>query len=224
MASWSDPVDIYCERTDPSFWSEPVNAVSNAAFLVAAVLAFVRWQRHQSHDFPILALIVLTGVIGVGSFIFHTVATRGAELLDVIPIAVFVYAYLFLAMRRLLAVSWEIALAIVVVFVVVSRGVTWAAPEDFLNGSTEYLFPLAALIAVGWLGRAPGRPILLAAGVFTVSLIFRSIDQMVCPAFPLGTHFIWHMLNATVLYILLWAALPGPADAVNPNADGRIAA
>ena len=28
-------IDAYCERTDPSYWSEPVNAVTNAAFLIA---------------------------------------------------------------------------------------------------------------------------------------------------------------------------------------------
>src|SRR3974390_3075963 len=167
--AWSDPVRIYCERTDASFWAEPLNAITNAAFLVAAVLAFMRWQRHRSQDLPILALIILTVVIGVGSFIFHTVATQGAELFDVIPIAVFVYAYLYLALQRLLGFSWAIALAVVVVFIAVSRGITGAVPENFLNGSTEYLFPLAALIAVGWFSGERGRPILLAAAVFTLS-------------------------------------------------------
>ncbi len=33
---WSRAVNSYCERTDPGFWSEPVNALTNAAFLVAA--------------------------------------------------------------------------------------------------------------------------------------------------------------------------------------------
>lgn len=31
-----DPVDLHCGRTDPSLRSEPVNALSNAAFFVAA--------------------------------------------------------------------------------------------------------------------------------------------------------------------------------------------
>jgi hypothetical protein len=40
-----------------------------------------------------------------------------------------------------------------------------------------------------------------------MSLIFRSIDMAVCPELPLGTHFLWHLLNAVVLYLLLRAAL-----------------
>ena len=30
---WFRAVNGYCERTDASYWSEPVNALSNAAFL-----------------------------------------------------------------------------------------------------------------------------------------------------------------------------------------------
>jgi hypothetical protein len=33
------------------------------------------------------------------------------------------------------------------------------------------------------------------------------MDQAVCAAFPLGTHFIWHLLNAAVLLVLLDAAI-----------------
>jgi hypothetical protein len=36
-------------------------------------------------------------------------------------------------------------------------------------------------------------------GILAVSLVFRSIDQAVCPGFPLGTHFLWHVLNAVML-------------------------
>jgi hypothetical protein len=40
-----------------------------------------------------------------------------------------------------------------------------------------------------------------------VSLTFRTIDIAVCDAFTLGTHFVWHMLNAVVIYILLREAV-----------------
>ena len=30
---WSGAVNSYCERTGPGYWSEPVNAFSNAAGL-----------------------------------------------------------------------------------------------------------------------------------------------------------------------------------------------
>ena len=36
--SLNHQVDVYCERTDFSFWSEPINALTNIAFLIAAAL------------------------------------------------------------------------------------------------------------------------------------------------------------------------------------------
>ena len=40
-SSWFEPVDLYCERTDPGYWSEPLNALSNASFILAAGAAFL---------------------------------------------------------------------------------------------------------------------------------------------------------------------------------------
>ena len=38
---WTASIDGYCERLDPSFWAEPLNAWTNLAFLLAAaVMAF----------------------------------------------------------------------------------------------------------------------------------------------------------------------------------------
>ena len=97
---WTAPIDAYCERIDASFWSEPVNALSNAAFLVAAAIAFARWRRAGASDLPALFLIAAVAVVGIGSFLFHTFANRWSRLADVIPIAVFIYGYFALAMRR----------------------------------------------------------------------------------------------------------------------------
>jgi hypothetical protein len=33
-----DPIDAYCERLGPGLWAEPLNAVTNLAFIVAAVI------------------------------------------------------------------------------------------------------------------------------------------------------------------------------------------
>jgi hypothetical protein len=55
---WSEPVDLYCERTDASFWSGPVNALTNAAFLITAVLALRLWRRGDRQDWPALALLI----------------------------------------------------------------------------------------------------------------------------------------------------------------------
>ena len=203
--SWFEPINLHCERTGSSFWGEPVNALTNIAFLIAAAAAFVLWRRSGGRDPLTAGLIAVTALIGVGSFAFHTLATRGAVLLDVIPIALFVYLYLYLALRRFLNVRLGVAISILATFVIASRALSWAVPPNFLNGSHEYLPPLAALIIVGLLVKTDHirRSILLAAAVFLISLALRTIDKTVCGSIPIGTHFIWHVLNAVVLYMLL---------------------
>ena len=206
---WSEPVDLYCERTDASFWSEPVNSVSNAAFLIAAALALDLWRRGDRKDWPALALIIVVAAVSVGSFVFHTVATRAAILADVIPIAVFIYGYLLLALRRFLHLRVIVAVAIVAAYAAGAQALSGLAPTRLLNGSIGYLPALAALIGVALSAREQStrRSLGLAAAVFAISLAFRTVDIAACAEFPLGTHFVWHMLNAMVLYLLLRTAI-----------------
>jgi hypothetical protein len=205
---WLKPINLYCERTDASFWAEPVNALTNAAFLIAAAAAFATWRRNGGRDRPVLALIIVVVAVGLGSFTFHTVATRGAILADVIPIAIFIYGYLLLALRRLLRVPVGTAIAIVAAYAVGTQALGRLVPPDALNGSVGYLPALVALIVVARTATGRARRSLdMAVMVFTVSLALRTIDREACEVFRLGTHFLWHMLNAVVLYVLLRTAL-----------------
>jgi len=218
--NWSQPVDIYCERTDPSFRAEPVNALTNAAFLIAALVAFLHWRKAGSQDWPAAALIALAAVIGVGSFLFHTMATRGAVLLDTVPIALFIYGYLYLSLRRYLGLSLSLALLLLAAFAALYYVVALTVPRGALNGSHTYLPALGATLLVGWLARrqTAGRWMMAAAATLAVSLVFRSVDLAFCGAFPLGTHFIWHVLNGVVLYLLLRAAIDaGATRTVTPS-------
>jgi len=216
---WSAPIDLYCERTDASFWAEPANALTNAAFPVAAAAAFWLWRRAGGRDWPALALIIVVVAVGVGSFAFHTLATRSAMLADVIPIAIFIYGYLLLVLRRLLRLSLGVSAAIVVVYAIGAQAQSWLAPLGVLNGSVGYLPALVALIVVARATRGQARRGLeWAVMIFTVSLASLTVDLAVCDAFPLGTHFAWHLLNAVVLYVLLRTAIKA-AGSENARSD-----
>ncbi|MEJ8573337.1 ceramidase domain-containing protein [Microbaculum marinum] len=209
--SWTSAIDIYCERLGPGFWAEPVNAISNLAFLLAAAAAFVRWRRRAHADWPALVLIGVLTAIGIGSFLFHTYANRWSVLADVIPISIFIYVYFFFAMRRFFGLSVWAALAVTVAFLVASFAIDAVLPRGFLNGSGSYLPAVAAILVVGvlLLGRWPSlaRTVLLGGGILVVSITARSIDMAVCASFPLGTHFVWHVLNGVTLYVLLVALM-----------------
>lgn len=230
--AWSEQVFRYCERAqDPSFWAEPLNAVSNVAFLAAAGVVLWRLVRPSErggaeHRALVAVLAVLVAAIGVGSFLFHTFATRWARTADVAPIGLFMVAYLVLALRAWLGWSWTAVAAALLAFLV-ANGVTavLACPrrlvgivayvrEPCLNETASYLPALATLALVATLvaRRHPaGGYMLAAAGIFVGSLLLRWIDLRVCPwtallGRPRGTHALWHILNAATLYVLLAAA------------------
>jgi hypothetical protein len=214
--SWLTPVDSYCERLGPGFWAEPLNAVTNATFIAAALYALVLWRRAGARDWPALWLIAVTFIVGTGSFLFHTFANRWSLLTDVLPIAVFIYSYFLLAMRRYLGLGLVAAIAVTVLFAAfnMSFGRLWFGilPGVTLNGSVGYIPAALALFVVGsvcWVSgvREAGRALSTAACVFALSLLFRSIDDTVCARMPAGTHFLWHVLNALVLGLLMKAAI-----------------
>lgn len=207
--NWQESVIDYCERLDGRFWAEPLNAVSNAAFLVAAAAACALLRRQGRSDAPAAALVAVTATVGAGSFVFHTVATRGAMLLDVIPIAVFIYGYFLLALRRFFGLAFLPAIGVTLAFAAVSFLVDGHVKG--LNGSVAYLPALAALLSFAALlwGRQPqaAKGLAAAGGIFLVSLTFRTIDRDICGSLQSGTHFLWHLLNACVLWLLLRTAI-----------------
>lgn len=193
-------IDGYCERTDFTFWSEPVNAVTNLAFIVAAV---VMWRRTSGMALP-RALVVVLFAIGVGSFAFHTTATRLGALADTLPILIYILLYIYAANHVYWGLSRGWALlgtAAFFPFAAVLVPVLMRLP--FIQISAPY-WPVAILIAgygVALRQRAPAtaRGLLIGAGLLTLSLIARSADELLCAQFSLGTHFLWHILNGIML-------------------------
>jgi hypothetical protein len=239
MLSWSTPVRDYCERTGPGFWAEPANVLSSVAFLLAALMAFRRWRHAGGDDIASLGLIIVVAAVGLGSIAFHALATVGAAVLDVAPIAVFICSYLFVALHRFLRLSSSIAVSFVLAFVMLSTFAQRLVPADMLNGSIGYVPALGVMCLVAALallrartaltadvavpiGSAPpgegerarkiGWWLLTTSAVFATSLVLRSIDFAVCRRIPIGTHFLWHLLNAWVLYRLVCGAIDWRCD------------
>ncbi|HVK22682.1 MAG TPA: ceramidase domain-containing protein [Actinokineospora sp.] len=197
------PVDAYCERTDPSFWSEPANAVTNLAFLIAAFFAY----RHISRDrapASLVTLVLLLVAIGLGSFTFHTVATRWAAVLDTTPILLFMLTYVAVFPRWFLGLPWRRAWLGIPLFI------AFAALVNLLVRGTYVPALLGMFVFAGWLAaRGERRYAAWFAGIgllFGVSLTLRTVDGPLCGDFPLGTHFAWHVCNAAVLYLLVRVA------------------
>ncbi len=197
-------VDLYCERLDAALWAEPVNALSNLAFVLGAL---VLW-RVPAARVP----AALLALVGVGSFVFHTWATQLAMALDVLPILVLIaWAGREALIRKL---QWPLS-RIVTVAVVLFLGVLplWFWVEDPAAAGIAYV-PAGVLLWAVWSrfhtqGHAGASALLLASFSFTGAYTARALDGVLCPWIPLGTHWIWHLLNALAMSALIAGLTPG---------------
>ncbi len=204
MPSLLTPYDLYCERLDASFWAEPVNALSNAGFLVAAWLCW-RLARRQAGGVTLQAatLITLMAMIGIGSFLFHTLAVFWAMLTDVIPIGL--YQVMCVAFYGLHVARWpRRTVALIVAGFIAASATLAATPDRWLNGSLAYGAAFFMVLALGlyhWLARKREPYLLLWATLAAIgSLTCRVLDMKACAFTSLGTHAGWHLLNALALY------------------------
>ncbi len=202
-------LDSYCERAgDAALWAEPLNAFTNIFFIVAALFAAASLVRHRPVG-PVLdlwALVLAMFAIGLGSGAWHLHPNGMTVLMDVIPITLFMNIYLISALRRLLALSWlKVALWWGLYLAATVAGQKFL-PADTLHGTVMYLPTYAALLllceAIFRRDRALGKGFVRVSGIWTLSLVARTVDLELCSLLPIGTHFLWHTLNAIVLWRL----------------------
>ncbi|WP_432472830.1 ceramidase domain-containing protein [Amphritea sp. HPY] len=219
-------IDLYCERVDASFWAEPINALTNIGFLLSGYLMLVTLRRNKHASDTHLLLPLLCIVIGLGSFLFHTFATNWARWLDIIPILLFQLAFLWLYARNIIHLPVVVSLMSLLIYLGVAlycRGF-----PDILNGSLIYAPALLVLFSLGmWhYSHQLSRPtILLSASlIFLLSVSFRAMDNLICDVFPIGSHFLWHLLNALVLYLCSLSLLPAGINRspAAENSSGRV--
>lgn len=205
-----DHIDIYCERSAPGLLDEPLNLVSNAAFLVASVMAFMLARREKATSPGIVFLIVMIALIGIGSSLFHSFANTWSKFADVIPIVIFQIGFIAVYASRVMSLNKRRTVVLVAGFFALSFA-SGFIPYDWLNGSLSYSPALIFLLGLGIYHMRTGKnepyALLMAGGVFILSLMFRSIDMAVCDHLPIGVHYFWHMLNGVVLYLSVRAII-----------------
>lgn len=213
--NWTAYIDAYCERTAPGFWNEPLNALTNLAFWLAVLVVW--WlARRQSRrlDAELWVMSSLLLLIGLASFAFHTLANRWSGAFDSLAIALYLHLWLAMYLRRVWAWPWRWAWVGVPAFAllafVLARG--WALTGI---GPSGYLAAWSVLILVtldaAWRRARMAWYLGAAVLVFACSLTLRQLDLPLCVQWRWGTHWAWHLLNATTLGLTLWALVIAPA-------------
>lgn len=197
---WTRQFDSYCERVDLTYWAEPVNALTNAAFLIAAL---TMWPRVRGLPLG-RALAALLFCIGVGSYLFHTHATVWAVTADVVPILLFTLLYFFAALYHFWNLAlWKALVGAALFIPYAAAAVPLFNLVPFLEISAGY-WPIAFLIlgfgfAVRSRAKMTSNGLLIGGSVLCLSITLRSLDELICANLPLGTHFLWHVLNGIML-------------------------
>jgi hypothetical protein len=211
-------VDVYCERVGPGLLAEPLNAITNASFLLAAWAAWVLARRVGALSPGVRVLVALDVSVGVGSILWHTFATSWALILDSVPILLFIVWYIWLYTRNVLDANPPIAATSVVAFLAAT--VLALRYSYVLHGALVYMPGLLVVLMLGVVHAREQRverfTLLVAAGVYAAALFFRTIDQEVCAALPVGTHFLWHSLIGLVTYLAMRCLILSLASGLQP--------
>ncbi len=177
----------YCERgLSAAFWAEPLNAVTNGGFILAALAGAVMIAKRASNERSLWQFFFVLNfiAIGVGSFLFHTVPNVNTALADTGPIGIFMLTYLIFALRRLAGATWFVTALAIAAFIGViamafkvqcwdgrvglSLDVPPGAHAKCLNGSLGYGPALIAMwLIAAWLGikRHPAALLIFAAAL-----------------------------------------------------------
>ena len=195
----------YCERTSADIFSEPLNSLTNLAFIFISYLIFKKYKNYKNG----LIFSGLIFFIGLGSFLLHTIPSKITALIDVIFILFFIIFFLYILYKNVLKTKIIYALFLSFVSPVLYFYLGSSLKENFplFGDSSFYIFILLNLILIYFYllikNTNFSNYILIASIIFLISIFFRIIDQVYCDINFYGTHFLWHILNSLVLFYLV---------------------
>jgi len=147
---------------------------------------------------------VILALIGIGSFLFHTFAQTWAGLADVLPILMFILIYMYVTTRNYFQVaSWGAWLS-VIGFFPFAAVIGWLISDWGNWGSTRGYVPVPILILIyAYLlrHRLPdvARGLTIDVAILVTSMAACLADETLCKMHPMGTHFLWLIMNAVIL-------------------------
>lgn len=198
---YSQSVVEYCERVGNSLLSEPINLFSNLAFFIAAFFAYrLITKLKLGTTYKIISLIIL--IIGIGSSAWHSVRTPFAHAMDFLPIFAFFMFYLYQLLKRLTTDKYLPFLATLgLLGLQIAMSILF---PTVLNGSVRHVVNLFLLSGLIYILNSQNKHMAHFIWMFIcylLAVIFRTLDNTVCSNFPIGTHFLWHILTASTVYL-----------------------
>ena len=200
----------YCERIGAGPLDEPLNAISNLAFAVAAILAAVHIHKRQVVGLFPRILPWSIGAVAVASTIYHTLRSPLTFVVDALSLSIFMVVAIFFVLRKITARTIS-AILLGTAFLSVEGVALFCVPEGFLNGSTPHVIALVfVVLLMGLISRrheSLARQVVPIAAFYAVAIVCRTIDMAICSWLPIGTHFLWHVAGAIAAFLTIRFAL-----------------
>lgn len=198
----------YCERSEPGWFAEPLNTVTGLAYFIASWQAWKQLERarwREQWDLHMLAGLI--ALVGLSSLLWHASGIGWLFWLDVAAVAAFAAAYWSVFLFRVprfgaigLSVAWLFTGAGLVLFYLLLPGATAGTTLGYLP---MLIILTAALVLAVRVDRRLARDLVLAAAVFGLALVVRALDPVLCDWAVVGTHWLWHLLTAGLLFVLV---------------------
>ena len=195
----------YCERTAADIFSEPLNSITNLAFILISYLIF---KKYKNYDYGLI-FSGLIFCIGIGSFVLHTIPSKITALVDVMFILFFIIFFLYILYREVLklTIMYALFLSLASPILYYYLGSSLKEHISLVGDSSFYIVILLHLNLIYFYLLVKkenfNNYILFAGIIFLISIFFRIIDKVYCDINLYGTHFLWHILNSLVLFYLV---------------------
>ena len=210
MPSFTDYVDLHCERLQDGLFEEPLNMVSNLLFFIGAYFLFKSYKKADIRAPRVKFLIYLIVAFGIGSLIFHSTARMWGALFDVLPIAMFAMLYLYEFARHVLRLNRLNTVVMIGIFAlanVVFKTYVIKAPDGYVSLIPSIMVMYCISLYMFAKRNRSAMRFSTATLLATFAATCRAIDSYMnegslCQNFPHGTHFLWHSLMAGYVYIV----------------------
>jgi len=199
------PLPVYCEGGNfLEFLAEPLNATSNVAFILVGFGIYKLLIKHRIQKVEYRVVLILIFLIGFGSFFWHTTRNSFTLLLDAIPSALSFTLITYIFLSKLIK-NKAFAFLIAGLLLPSRFFISSIAPTDTISSLIRNSVNATVfLVIIAWSFKKYGRIAfegLVVLSVYLTAIIMRGIDLQVCQTFPLGTHFLWHIMNALAVYL-----------------------
>ena len=196
-------MSTYCENGIGLFYTQPVNTISNIVIFVSAYFSYqlVRTYRIKNLIIRILPLIIVLAAIG--SILWHGIPNLLTSFADLVPLSAFVLVSFFFLLDKCLpnkSLVWGSLFAFVLIQFPFIFGI-FPSFNGLLPYSIVLIFGLFALFGLARRYKALVSQLIFVLLIFIIALFFRTIDHTICSRLSIGTHSLWHILNALVFYL-----------------------